>query len=73
MNKILKPFKDFAKTYIDDIVSFLKKIEIYIHHFRQFFGIPTFYEQKKIPELSQHHFSGTKNGCIRTFNNTGTD
>ena len=41
MDKMLKPLKDFAKIYIDDIVSFSKDYETHIYHFRQFFGILT--------------------------------
>ena len=62
---MLKPLKDFAKIYIDDIVSFSNFFEIYIHYFRQFLTkLNVILITKKIFELSQHHFFETKKSIL---------
>ena len=36
---MLKPFKDFAKTYIDDIIIFLKTLEEYLEYLEEVFTL----------------------------------
>ena len=39
MDKILRPFKEFAKVYINDIIIFLKTLEKYLKYLEKIFTL----------------------------------
>ena len=52
---MLKPFKDFAKAYIDDIIIFLKTLEEYLEYLEKVF---TLFRQKRISLVPTKSFIG---------------
>ena len=39
INKKLRPFKNFVKTYIDDLMTFLKDFDLHLKHLRKLFQL----------------------------------
>ena len=39
INKKLRSFKNFVKTYIDDLMTFSKDFDLYFEHLRKFFQL----------------------------------
>ena len=52
---MLKPFKDFAKAYVDDIIIFSKTLEEHLEHLEKVF---TLFRQKRVslaPTVTGRH------------------
>ena len=52
---MLRPFKDFAKAYIDDIIIFLKTLEEHLEHLEKVF---TLFRQKRVSLAPTKSFIG---------------